>query len=84
MVKCNLQKPILEESFSKSTKSVVGVGVLGPLVTNGLQDSRLLAEQPGSAAAGLLEEKLLTHHKYTSIITKNQVICYHKSNPEDI
>lgn len=40
------------------------LGIPGHLVTNGLQGSGLLAEQPGPAAARLLEQNLLTHHKY--------------------
>lgn len=46
---------------------MLSVGVLGHLLINELQNSGQFAEQPEPAAAGLLEEKLFTYHKYTKI-----------------
>lgn len=49
---------------------MLGVGISGPLLTNGLQVSGLLAEQPRPEAAGLLEEKVFTVAKLQRLENK--------------
>lgn len=63
---------------------MLGFGVSGHLVTSGLQDSGLLAEQPASEAAEPLEEKILTHCKHKKTENKEIMIRYYKSNKKRI
>lgn len=55
-MKHNSHKPIPDQLSPGSRRTTQGIRVPGHLVTSGLQDSGLLARQPGPAATGLLKK----------------------------